>query len=88
MNPQNEERILAEAYGAIPRPDRRRGTDWCKYELFGWTIWEIVAVRRGVHKLMWQCARIRDNHWCDHSPQPTLTEALEFVCDVQTGELP
>ena len=75
MSPMDEEKALAVAYGAKCTPDPRRGYQWCKYELLGWHIWKCVMTRR----VMWQCARLVDGHYTDHTPQKTLKEALEWT---------
>ena len=76
MNNRDSEIALATSYGAVPRPDKNRGHDWCLYNLYGWTIWQI---RDGC----WQCARLKEGRYVDHSPQKTLVDALEFACAIQ-----
>lgn len=80
MSNRDSEIALATSYGATARPDKNRGHGWCLYNLYGWTIWQI---REGG----WQCARLKNGRYFDHSPKGTLVEALEFACQIQGMEL-
>lgn len=78
LSPQDLEKRLAESYGAKSRPDPSRGRGWCKYDLYGWTIW---VSPRG-----WSCARLTDGRYSDHRYGGDLHHVLEFVCSIQNGD--
>lgn len=66
-----QERKLAEEFGAKCFPDVARGTPWERYQIGDWNIW---FCSQG-----WACARQQGNLYVDHVYYKTLREAL-LIC--------
>jgi hypothetical protein len=75
MMTQEQEKVLADKYKAQSKEDNFRGKGWCRYELNGWIIWEIKSTTG----ITWQCAKVIDRNFCDHTPQSTLEKAFIFA---------
>ena len=70
MTPE-EEKQLAERFGAVSHPDSMRGHDWCKFLIGHTWIW---SYRKG-----WVVADCPNRRYHNHDSRPTLEEALQLA---------
>ena len=63
-----QERDIAEWWGATMTPDRRRGCGRSVFDLNGWTIW--------TSGFRWKRAKLVDDRYIDHQTHDSLVDAL------------
>ena len=73
---QQQEKALAEKYGAASKADHMRGAGWKSFALKGRNIWQASRVGVGV---FWVSSRLKDGYWQERMEHEQLQDAFDYA---------